>query len=284
MPKTRIFILIFIVIIVIISLFFIKKIAINKININKTTDIPSISITPTPVFKKTTTLNAEDMNKLYGPCVKLNVLMFHHIEEEVDAKVKNQVSLNVTPEFFRKDLQYLKDKGYEIIEPKDLVEFFNGIKKLAPKSVLITFDDAYIDNYQYAYPLLKEFGYKAVIFTPTGLLDNPDYLNWDQIKSMSDLVYFGNHTWSHHSSAGSLEVLEKEIGKADSQLSEKGLNANKIFAYPYGNPSVEAEKVLREKGYNLAFTTKYGNLLCKGKSLELPRIRIGDAPLNEYGL
>jgi peptidoglycan/xylan/chitin deacetylase (PgdA/CDA1 family) len=246
----------------------------------KTPELTQIStITPTPAL-----MSFEDMNKNFGPCVRVNVLIYHHIQNEDEAKIKNQVSLSVTPDFFRKHLQYLKDKNYTVIGPKDLIAFFGGTEQLSGKLVMITFDDAYEDNYINAYPVLKEFGIKAVIFTPTGLVNNLDYFTWDQMNQMKDLVYFGNHTWSHHSSGGTEEKQDEEIGLADKQLSEKGFNNQNIFAYPYGKPSGNAEEVLRNKKYNLAFTTTHGNIMCKGKSLELPRIRVGNAPLNKYGL
>jgi peptidoglycan/xylan/chitin deacetylase (PgdA/CDA1 family) len=192
----------------------------------------------------------------------------------------------VTPEFFRKQMEYLKTKGYTTVFPDDLVDFFDKGVALPAKPVLITLDDAYEDNYTNAFPILKEYGFKATIFTPTGLIQNPDYLNWQEIKEMSDtgLVYFGNHTWSHHPSTGTPEVLKKEISLADIQLAEKELNTAKIFAYPFGNPSQGAEKVLTDMGYKLAFTTVHGTMMCKGKRFELPRVRMGNSELNKYGL
>ncbi|MEI8067347.1 MAG: polysaccharide deacetylase family protein [Candidatus Shapirobacteria bacterium] len=282
MPKLRILILIFIVVFAFIGavLVFrhpIKKKIVNKIEKN----IPEKILSNPTVLP---TKSVEDVNKLYGPCFKISVLMYHHIEEDVDAKAKKQSSLNVSPDFFRKHLEYLRDKGYRVIEPKDLIAILNGSQKIGGKLAMITLDDAYSDNYSKMYPILKEFGYKATIFTPTGLVNNPDYLSLDQMKEMKDSVYFANHTWSHHSSAGTKEVLDKEIGTADLQLSENGFNPEKIFAYPYGNPSLEAINVLKEKKYNIAFTTKHGNILCRGKALELSRIRVGNAPLSSYGL
>lgn len=240
---------------------------------------PISTITPTPAL-----MSFEDMNKNFGPCVKVSVLMYHHIQNEDEAKTKNQASLSVTPDFFREHIKYLKDKNYTVIEPRDLIAFFDGAEQLSGKLAMITLDDAYEDNYINAYPILKEFGIKATIFTPTGLVNNPDYFTWDQMNQMKDLVYFGNHTWSHHSSGGTEEKQDEEIGLADKQLSEKGFNDQKIFAYPYGKPSGNAEEVLKNKNYNLAFTTTYGNIMCKQKSFELPRIRMGNAPLNKYGL
>ncbi len=43
---------------------------------------------------------------------------------------------------------------------------------LPRKAVLITFDDGYRDNLENAAPILLRHGYPAVIFVPTGLLDD----------------------------------------------------------------------------------------------------------------
>lgn len=240
-----------------------------------------ISPTLIPTVKQ---LSFDELNKLFGPCVKINVLMYHHIQSNEDASLKKQNSLSVTPDFFRKHLQYLKDNNYSFIEVKDLIDFFNGNKKLSGKSVIITLDDGYEDNYTNAYPILKEFGVKAIVFTSTGLVDNLDYLTWDEMNQMKDSVYFGNHTWSHHASSGTEEKQDEEIGLADKQLGEKGFNDQKVFAYPYGKASGNAQDVLKNKNYQIAFTTTHGNIMCKNKALELPRIRVGNAPLSSFGL
>lgn len=261
----------------------------NKNRENMTQKIIEITPTPTAIVSPTPTatptpISLEQMNKTYGPCAKVNTLMYHHIQDEEIAKKNGQTSLTVTPEFFRKHLQYLKDNGYNVIGMADLKDFFRNGTGLPNKPVLITIDDGYKDNFEAAYPILKEFGFRATIFTATGLLNNPGYMSWDDLNQMKDLVYFGNHTWSHQSSSGSKEKLTEEIGLADKQLTEHNLNDLKIFAYPYGNPGKTAEDILKNNGYEIAFTTVHGNILCRGKSLELPRIRVGNSTLKAYGL
>ena len=227
-----------------------------------------------------------DMNKLYSPCVTVPVIMYHHIQDGATAKKLGQGGLSVSPDWFRKQMEYVKAKGYTPINLSQISDFFDSGTALPKKPIAITLDDAYEDNYLNAYPVLKDLGIKATIFTPTGLVTVMDYLNWGEINEMSGsgLIYFANHTWSHHASSGSLDVLDKEIRLADSQLAEKDYNQSKIFAYPYGKPSIGAESVLTKYSYKLAFTTNYGRLMCKGKRFELPRIRIGNAPLVNFGL
>jgi peptidoglycan/xylan/chitin deacetylase (PgdA/CDA1 family) len=237
---------------------------------------------PTPTVHQVT---FAEMNQKYGPCAKVSVLMYHHIQPEAVAKKLKQTSLTVDPEWFDKQLSYLIEKGYTIISPNNLVNFFNSGVTLPAKSVMITLDDAYEDNYIYAWPILKKYNMPATVFTPTGLVMVMDYLSWGEISEMANGgVYFGNHTWSHRGSTGSPQELDKEIRLADGQLAEKGLNRDKIFAYPYGKPSFNAEEVLQKYGYSMAFTTKHGNILCQKQRFELPRIRVGNAPLSNYGL
>lgn len=253
----------------------------------KIAPVKQIWLSPTPTIKPTPkSVGTAEWQKKYGPCLKVNVLMYHHVEELADAARKNQTNLAVSPGWFRKQMEYLKVKGYKIIGPDELVAAFNGDEKLPVKTAMITLDDAYEDNFINAYPILKEYGFKATIFIPTGLVTVQDHLNWDQIMEMSrsGLIYFGNHTWSHHSSGGTLDVEKREIGIADNQLAEKDLNRSKIFAYPYGNSSMNAERVLTDLNYNLAFTTVHGNFLCKGQRLILPRVRVGNAQLNSFGV
>jgi peptidoglycan/xylan/chitin deacetylase (PgdA/CDA1 family) len=239
--------------------------------------------TPTPTVRQAT---FAEINQKFGPCARVNVLMYHHIQDEITAKRLGQTGLTVTPEWFDKQMEYLRDRQYRVIKMEDLVDFVRDSKPLPSKAVLITLDDAYEDNYLYAFPILKKYGFDATIFTPTGLVTVFDYLNWQEIQDMSSsgLIYFANHTWSHHGSAGSPQVLEKEIRLADTQLAEKGYNSSKVFAYPYGKPSTGAESVLAKYGYNLAFTTRHGNIMCAKQKYDLPRIRVGNAPLSKFGL
>lgn len=225
------------------------------------------------------------MNERYGPCVRMSVLMYHHVKNLDEAKAMKQEKLTVSPEIFRKQMEFLRDKGYKVIGINELVAFFELGQEIAKRSVIISFDDAYEDSYSVAWPILKGFGYTAMVFTPTGLMENPNYLSWQKIKEMAESgIYFGNHTWSHHSAKGTIEEISKEIDSADKQLAERGLNQNKIFAYPFGAANSQEVKILDEKGYKLAFTTKRGNILCQKQRLALPRIRIGNANLGAYGL
>jgi peptidoglycan/xylan/chitin deacetylase (PgdA/CDA1 family) len=243
---------------------------------------PAASPTPTPSPRP---LSFKEMNERFGPCIYLPTLMYHHIADADVAKAGGFSLLNVNVTFFKEQLNYLRVKGYTTITPNEVINFFDQGISPPSKSVLLTFDDGYIDFYVNAYPLLKERGFKATVFLPTGLVQNKGYLSWDQIAEManSGLIYFANHTWSHKSVLMAQDIVSKEIATADAQLAEHGLNNLKVFAYPYGDPSDYGVSDLNLLGYKLAFTTWPGSTLCKKSRLTLPRLRVGNAPLSAYG-
>lgn len=249
------------------------------------------SITPSPTASPSATpkpqpMTYDQMSKQYGPCVDLPVLMYHHVEPQELAIKNKRTGLNVEPEMFEKQMKYLVDKGYQVIQPQELNNFFDNNTPIPKKSVVITFDDGYVDNGDLALPILQKYNLRATIFLATGLMENFNYLTWAKINEMKNggLIYFGNHTWSHTGMGKNYETDKKEISLAQTQLTDKGLDGSRIFAYPYGAESSVATKVLNEQGYTLAFTTHPGRIMCKGKRLNLPRVRIGNAPLSNFGL
>ena len=91
------------------------------------------------------------------------VLMYHHVSPQPGL-------VTVSPETFEEHMAYLARKKYHALAADEFLEFLQGRRALSGRHVLVTFDDGYLDNYVYAYPLLKRFGLKATIFAVTGLI------------------------------------------------------------------------------------------------------------------
>lgn len=217
------------------------------------------------------------------------VLLYHSVKPEL-TDTDNQ-SMVVSTENFEKDLMYLNEKGYNTISLLELAEAYENPKiKLPKKPILITFDDGYIDNYHYAYPLLKKYNSKASIFTIVWsvgrdrfiLNDNPinPHFTWEQGKEMIDsgLIELGSHTFDMHSPEGISYGYENPCGLGLSQIegeSEEdyynrilediqkskeimeenlGVEVNSL-AYPYGLYNETVIKVLDELGFKLGFIT-----------------------------
>lgn len=243
---------------------------------------PAPTSLPSPSPKP---LTFEEINKLYGPCVHLPVLFYHHIQNIDVAKANGQQNLTVATDIFLKQMQYLKDKGYQTVVSNTLTDFFDKGTAVSRGSVILTFDDGYEDFYVNVLPILRQFGFRAVMAIPTGLVGNPGYLSWGEISEAANSgMEVVNHTWSHASMGGSdTSLIQREISTADSQLSQRGMNPNRVFVYPYGTVSNYAENYLGQLGYTLAFTTEPGSTQCKKNRFVLPRIRIGNVSLSAYG-
>ncbi len=244
------------------------------------TILPTPSPTPTPTPRP---LTFAEMNALYGPCVSLPVLMYHHIQTKEAAIADKQTGLTVYTDSFKAQMKYLKDKSYNTLTMNDLINFFDNGAPIPKHSVLLTFDDGYEDFNTDAWPILSGLGFHATMFIPTGLMNNPDYMNWDQLPSMNGSILFANHTWSHKNVQVAGDTMRSEISTADTQLADHGLNSPKVFAYPYGLSTKESETYLASLNYKLAFTTVPGSTLCKKQRFALPRIRIGNTSLSFYG-
>lgn len=88
------------------------------------------------------------------------VLMYHHVSPAPGL-------VTISPENFRAQMAWLAASGWRTIGATELTAFLTG-EPLPEKSVMLTFDDGWLDNYLFAHPALQEFGLKAVLFLITG--------------------------------------------------------------------------------------------------------------------
>lgn len=95
----------------------------------------------------------------------LPVLMYHYISNFPGP-------INVSPKSFEEHCQGMAEAGWRGISLEEAESFFLKGEKLPPKSVLITFDDGYLDNYVYAWPILQKYGHHGVIFAVTERLSS----------------------------------------------------------------------------------------------------------------
>lgn len=94
------------------------------------------------------------------------VLMYHHVSPSAGM-------ITVSPSNFESQLDWLKRNGYVSLTTAQFARYING-EDMPKRSVLITFDDGYLDNWVYAFPLLKKYGFNAVIFLVTSwVVDGP---------------------------------------------------------------------------------------------------------------
>lgn len=200
-------------------------------------------------------------------------LMYHKIGDCPPGS--RLAKLWVATEDFRGQLQYLKDHGYTPITFTDWREADQGKTALPQRPVLITFDDGYANNYEQAFPLLREFAMKGNIFLVYETMEKHNawhdpatepwlrMLTWAQIEEMqrSGLVEFGSHTMRHRNLAAiPLEDARWELSESKKRLEDKLGREMVGFAYPYGAGaySPEVRRAARQAGYRYDFGIKQG--------------------------
>ncbi|WP_443659102.1 polysaccharide deacetylase family protein [Clostridium algidicarnis] len=203
--------------------------------------------------------------------VGVPILYYHSVEKSEDNE------LRIAPEKFRGQLKYLKDNNYVSLTLQELQSYITQNMPIPKNSVVITFDDGYKDNYDNAYPILKEFGYTATIFVISGLIDkDPNYLNSDHIKEMSkNGIEIGSHSINHENL---LEISKEDkietITKSKQDL-EKLIEKPVIsIAYPFGKFNDDIVNITKGAGYTLGFTIDKGWGNGKEDPLKLSRVYI----------
>jgi len=220
-------------------------------------------------------------------CMDVPVLMYHHVQPLPMAELLGHPQLTVDSAIFDEQMQYLTTNGYHFISAEELVNALLTYQTLPEKSIVITIDDGYDDNYTYAFLVAKKYSIIMNFMIPSGLIDKPGYMLWDHLKEMNASPYakIYNHT-ATHAPLGliSEQEIDAELSSSSAAFKEKlGLH-NTIFVYPYGSFNDLAIQEVSKHGFSGAFSTIDGKTQCRSQIMSLPRIRIGNAPLSTYGI
>ncbi len=297
--KTALFLLILGLLIFIVSYYFfrfnLKKEPLEVMKTEEKTSIPTLALTPT--ITPTPTLTPEQIaemrkkefdqiNAKYGPCKYVPILMYHHVMESSQAKEIGASSINVPPEIFRQQMDYLQTKGYGVVGLDSLLPLIRS-NSLPAKPVVLTFDDGYVDFYTTVYPILREKNFKAVVFVISQFMGGERYLSWSQAGEMasSGLVLIEDHTLNHLSLPSLDKQEEQNQIVAAKNIIEQNMGTSvRLFAYPYGGSNQVAKEILGENGFEAAVTTIPGWTQCAGLPYDLQRTRVGAVSLSAYGL
>lgn len=207
----------------------------------------------------------------------LPVVMYHQLTKNPKKSGKYVLTL----EQFEKDLIFLKTKGYQSVTIKQLLDFSQGKGDVPEKAILITFDDGQETLYEYALPLLEKYGFTAVGFVVGALADyyteiddhnlNYSYLNWQQIKEMSDgnVIEIESHSFDLHKNTGNRSGIKKkkdesveqyreflcsDVAKMKTAMENNTGKTPVAFAFPFGSFSRESTDILKECGFKMTLT------------------------------
>jgi len=186
---------------------------------------------------------------------------------------------------FREQMQYLKDNSYFTLTLDEFNDFILNKKPIPEHSVLITIDDGYMNNYQIAYPILKELGLNATIFIITNGINDGYYMSADQLVDMSkNGISFGSHT-TNHQQLDKLTYEEQLKIMQDSKTALENILGTKItaFCYPFGKFNENSKKAAKESGYSTAFNINGGFADLNDNPLNIDRqVVLGNYDINKF--
>jgi len=207
------------------------------------------------------------------------ILIYHSVAPHGSNQTSIQRYFDVAPESFQKQLQYLKDNGYTIIALDFLADALEQNILLPPKSIVLTFDDGWENQFKYAYPLLKEYNYTATFFIVTRAIDGELFLTWDEVKTMDENgMEIGAHTRTHPYLVGITDpvTLRQEIIGGKSVIENRIGRPIHLFAYPYGYYNDQVIEIVKEAGFKAARGAYYGTYNSLEEIYKLKGVEVTD--------
>jgi peptidoglycan/xylan/chitin deacetylase (PgdA/CDA1 family) len=219
--------------------------------------------------------------------------------------------VTLSPENFAAQMAWLAGKGYHTASCADLEGFLSG-RPLPARSVMISFDDGYLDNYVHAYPILRQYGLHAVIFAVTDWIGEgparpvagesaaPPLLNhrecaarieagradeaimrWSEVeRTQAEGVFeFQSHTASHTrwdrisvNAAEKSTALRRDLERSRETLRQRLGLASTHLCWPQGYFDADYQSVACEQGFTHLYTTRPGTICPETEAADLPRV------------
>ena len=170
----------------------------------------------------------------------VDILMYHSISDDGGAT-------SISPATFRIQMAAIAAARVPVISLDDYLAGMAGKRVLAPRSVILTFDDGFQDFADQAWPVMDNLGFRPIVYLPTAHVGRREdwelchpiprrIMDWPLIRALAaDGVAFGSHTVSHpRLTELPPEVMEVEIAAAKVRLEVMLERKVPHFAAPYG--------------------------------------------------
>jgi len=219
-------------------------------------------------------------------------LCYHAVSERWPA------TLSVTPTQLADQVSMLAGRGYRGVTLSEAV-----VHPAAPRTVAITFDDAYRSVIELAFPILSEAGFVASVFAPTSYIGQEGAMSWPGIGdwlhseyrhelnplSWEELARLADAGWevgSHGRSHARLTdldqpALDAELGESRAEIERQLSRSCRSLAYPYGERDQRVVASARRAGYTVAASLGHDWPSPQTERLDWPRTFVNhiDGPL-----
>lgn len=212
------------------------------------------------------------------------ILMYHDLSPAGDPATAADV-WTVQANNFEKHLQSLQIQGHASVLPADLAAAARGRVSLPPKPVVITFDDGFLSSVTLAEPLLRQYGFQAMVYLITARIgDTPEQrqtyrgapcLTWPEVRAAMrrGVLTFGVHSHTHprHPNA-----VAREITVSRDWFRARTGTRPDSFCYPHGQVNPALELAVRAAGYTTAMICEDELAILDRETnlLSLPRVSV----------
>jgi peptidoglycan/xylan/chitin deacetylase (PgdA/CDA1 family) len=166
---------------------------------------------------------------------------------------------------FGMQMLVLRLLGFRVISLAEHIESLD-LGSAARRTVVLTIDDGYLDNFELAYPILRRHGFRATIFLTSakvgtvndwdhgGELSGRPLLDWPLVQAMAKAgIDFGAHTRTHPTLSGLDDAtLRAEIAGSRADLERELERPVELFSYPYGRVDERTVAAARDAGFRAA--------------------------------
>lgn len=205
------------------------------------------------------------------------VLTYHHILRDEENTRFRHTSTTTSVVAFSNQMTWLRDRGYSTLTMYQLEGYVRNRMNLPARSVVITFDDGLKSVYRYAYPILKEYGFKATSFIISSRIKrhpqkwNPkslQFMSVSELQASQDVFDVQSHTHFLHRVDGYRRpiLLSRSYHNIlfDFKHSRRALaqfNPHVLYlSYPFGGYDDKAVKAANDAGFHMAVTTVRGKV------------------------
>lgn len=220
------------------------------------------------------------LQKIYVP----PILMYHYVYDGANPGDP----LVVTPAAFERQMHFLKKYRYNVVPLNELTELIREKGKIPGRTVALTFDDGFKNNYTNAFPILRKYNFPATMFIITDEVNRPqgDKMTWGEMRIMqaSGMIDFGSHTLGPQPLVNikSQEELKRQIFDSKKVLEEKLGREVATFSYPEGMFDQNIKQLVIDAGYKAAVATKPGRKSANDDLFALKRVRISQKADNLF--
>ncbi|MDO8742618.1 MAG: polysaccharide deacetylase family protein [bacterium] len=218
---------------------------------------PYIPSSDQAAYAEISTTSAQTSTPLdqFADKLDLPILVYHIVRPSYPDDSASVRAIALTPETFDAQMTYLKESGYHVVTFTDLEYYYKNKKPLSRNPIILSFDDGWKDQFQYAFPILKKHGYTATFFVFTNSIDHKSFFSLAQLKEMLAAgMIIGSHSRTHPylTQITNQDALWREISGSKKILEDLlGVRIHE-FAYPFGAYNDTIVAMAKKAGYRSA--------------------------------